>query len=78
QLTYQQLTPQKWHQAEAAIVAVAETVPYVAFEKEYLKNDGHILSISLTGWLIKDANGKAVGTGSFVTDITDRIKNEGF
>jgi len=77
-LTYQQLTPKKWHQAEAAFVAVAKTVPYVTFEKEYLKKDGHLVPISLTGWLIKDANGKVVGTGSFVTDITDRIKNEGF
>jgi len=77
-LTYQQLTPKKWHQAEAAFVAVAKTAPYVTFEKEYLKKDGHAVPISLTGWLIKDANGKVVGTGSFVTDITDRIKNEGF
>jgi len=77
-LTYQQLTPQKWHQPEAAFVTVANTVPYVTFEKEYLKRDGHIVPISLTGWLIKDANGKVVGTGSFVTDITDRIKKEGF
>lgn len=77
-LTYQQLTPKKWHQAEAEFVAVAKTAPYVTFEKEYLKKDGHAVPISLTGWLIKDANGKVVGTGSFVTDITDRIKNEGF
>lgn len=77
-LTYQQLTPKKWHPAEAAFVVVAETVSYVTFEKEYLKKDGHIVPISLTGWLIKDANGKVVGTGSFVSDITDRIKNEGF
>ena len=78
QLTYQQLTPQKWHQAEAAFVAVAFTVPYVAFEKEYLKNDGQPVPIALTGWLIKDADGKVVGTGSFVTDISERIKAEGF
>jgi len=77
-LTYQQLTPKKWHQAEAAFVSVANTVPYVTFEKEYLKKDGHVVPISLTGWLIKGANGKVVGTGSFVTDITDRIKSEGF
>ncbi|MDO9559161.1 MAG: PAS domain S-box protein [Syntrophales bacterium] len=77
-LTYQQLTPKKWHQPEAAFVTVANTVPYVTFEKKYLKKDGHAVPISLTGWLIKDASGKVVGTGSFVTDITDRIKNEGF
>ena len=77
-LTYQQLTPKKWHQAEAAFVTVANTVPYVAFEKEYLRKNGHVVPISVTGWLIKDTNGKVIGTGSFVTDITDRIKNEGF
>jgi len=78
QLTYQQLTPQKWHQAEAAFVALASTVPYVAFEKEYLKKDGQPVPIALTGWLIKDADGEVVGTGSFVSDISDRIKAEGF
>jgi len=77
-LTYRQLTPEKWHQAEAAFVAIANSVSYVTFEKEYLKKDGHVVPISLTGWVINDANGKVVGTGSFVTDITDRIKNEGF
>ena len=78
QLTYQQLTPEKWHQAEAAFVAIANTVPYVAFEKEYLKKNGRVVPISLTGWVIKDTNGKVVGTGSFVVDITDRIKKEDF
>ncbi|MBU1693891.1 MAG: PAS domain S-box protein [Verrucomicrobia bacterium] len=78
QLTYQQLTPEKWQQAEAEFVAIANTVPYVAFEKEYLKKNGQVVPISLTGWVIKDANGKVVGTGSFITDITDRIRNEGF
>jgi PAS domain S-box-containing protein len=77
-LTYQQLTPEKWQRAEAEIVAIANTVPYVAFEKEYLKKDGQTVPISLTGWVIKDADGKVIGTGSFVTDITDRIKSEGF
>lgn len=77
-LTYQQLTPQKWHQAEVAFVAVAGTVPYVTFEKEYREKAGRIVPVSLTGWLIKDADGKVIGTGSFVTDITGRMKDEGF
>jgi len=78
QLTYQQLTPEKWHRAEAEIVAVANTIPYVAFEKEYLRKDGQTVPISLMGWVIKDADGNVIGTGSFVTDICDRVKSEGF
>lgn len=77
-LTYQQLTPEKWHQAEAEIVAVADTVPYVSFEKEYLNKNGEVVPISLTGWVIKDASGKILGTGSFVSDISDRVRQEGF
>jgi PAS domain S-box-containing protein len=78
QLTYQQLTPEKWQRAEAEFVVVANKVPYVAFEKEYLRKDGQTVPISLTGWVIKDNNGKVIGTGSFVTDITARVKSEGF
>jgi PAS domain S-box-containing protein len=77
-LTYQQFTPHKWHRAEAVFVSVARSVPYVSFEKAYLKKNGHVVPISVTGWLIKDADGKVVGTGSFVTDITDRMKKGGF
>ncbi|MDP8286269.1 MAG: PAS domain S-box protein [Candidatus Electryonea clarkiae] len=78
ELTYQQLTPEKWHKGESGFVQAASTVPYVSFEKEYVHKDGRRVPISLTGWVIKDTEGKVIGTGSFVRDLTDRIKLEGF
>ncbi|MFH1683626.1 MAG: PAS domain S-box protein [Candidatus Margulisiibacteriota bacterium] len=68
-LTYQQVTPKKWHELEAQIVADAGQKKYVRFKKEYIRKDGSVFPIDLTGWMIKDKNGKEIGTGSIVIEL---------
>jgi len=68
-VTYQQITPKKWQAMEAEIVAAAADKKYVRFQKEYIKKDGTVFPIELTGWIIKDGNGDPIGTGSIVRGI---------
>lgn len=69
-LTYQQLTPDKWHDMEREMVSLAMNDDFVHFEKEYRRKNGTVFPVLLTGWIIKDKAGKPVGTGSFVIDTT--------
>lgn len=73
-LTYQQITPEKWHDAEEEFVSLALEEPYVHFEKEYVKKDGTVFPIFITGWIIKDLDGNPLGTGSYVLDLSNRKK----
>jgi len=78
QLTYTDLTPQKWHAVEAEIVeAQVFTRGYSSlFEKEYIRKDGTIFPIELRVYLKKDLAGKPVGMWAIVRDITKRRKAE--
>lgn len=69
-ITYQQLTPEKWHDTEREFVSMALKEGYVYFEKEYIKKDGTTFPIAITGWVIKDSQGKPIGTGSFVEEVS--------
>ncbi len=69
ELSYQQITPQKWHEMEAGMVSDAMNRDYVRFQKEYMGKDGVVFPIEITGWIIKDASGKAIGTGSIVKRV---------
>ena len=69
ELSYQQITPQKWHEMEAGMVSDAMDRDYVRFQKEYMGKDGAVFPIEITGWIIKDASGKAIGTGSIVKRV---------
>lgn len=65
-LTYQQLTPEKWRGEEEKHVAVALKENYVHFKKEYMRKDGTVIPVDLTGWIIRDEAGNPVGTASFI------------
>lgn len=71
-LTYQQLTPKKWHEMEKNIVQKAMNEECVKFKKEYIRKNGTRIPISLTGWVLKDSSGKALGTGSLVIDFSKK------
>lgn len=78
ELTYQQLTPEKWHEMEADIV----TNQIIArgysneYEKEYIKKDGTIVPINISVWTIKDEDGNPTGMWGIVRDITEHKKSE--
>lgn len=76
-MTYQQLTPEKWHKKEReAVKSFLSGKGYGYFEKEYIKKDGTIFPIFLTGWLIRDNQGNPEKIGVFVRDITERKQAE--
>ena len=78
EFTYQQLTPEKWHEMEADII----TNQFIArgysdeYEKEYIKSDGTIFPISIKGWTIKDEKGKPIGMWGFIRNVSERKKAE--
>ncbi|UJS18355.1 MAG: PAS domain S-box protein [Candidatus Jettenia sp.] len=82
-LTYQQLTPEKWHQMEAEKVKelIVERNYTDEYEKEYIRKNGTVFPISIRVWVIRDENGKPKGTWGIVRDITksrqaeEEIKN---
>lgn len=79
-LSYQELTPTKWHAIEDAIIQ-KEVIPNgysQVYEKEYRRKDGTILPISLRTYLIQDDDGTPVGFWATVRDISRQkeIENE--
>ncbi len=78
EFTYQQLTPEKWHEMEAGIFN-NRFLPrgYSGeFEKEYIRKDGTIFPISINVWLIKDDQGNNKGMWAIVRNISKRKKAE--
>jgi PAS domain S-box-containing protein len=77
-LTYQQLTPQKWHAMEAEIVRdqIVARGYSDEYEKEYIRKDGTAFPISLHVWLITDEQGETTGMWGIIRDITERKRAE--
>ncbi len=73
-LTYSDLTPEKWHALEAAIVEkqVLQRGYSDIYEKEYRKEDGTVFPVELRTFLLKDDAGKPTGMWAIVRDITGR------
>lgn len=74
--TYQEFTPEKWHQSEKEFVKSLLTKKdnYIEYEKEYIKKDGTVFPVNLEVWLIKDKEGNPLGMWKIVRDITGRKK----
>jgi PAS domain S-box-containing protein len=77
-LTYQQLTPSKWHEMEAAIVRdqIIERGYSERYEKEYIRKDGTVFPIDIKVWQLKDDSGRPAKMWGIVRDITERKKAE--
>ncbi|MBX3670689.1 MAG: PAS domain S-box protein [Rhodocyclaceae bacterium] len=73
-LTYQELTPQRWHAAEARIIAeqVLGQGQSEVYEKEYLRRDGSVLPVELRCFLLRDQFGEPEAIWAIVRDITER------
>lgn len=78
-LTYQQITPEKWHHMEAHMVKEIIMVKGYSdeYEKEYIRKDRTVFPISIRIWLMKDSAGKPKGMWGFVRDITEHKRMEG-
>ncbi|MGA1824638.1 MAG: response regulator [bacterium] len=76
-MTQKQLTPDKWNTIELDAINYILKRGHWSFEKEYIKKDGTIVPISVTGWVIKDSEGNPNSLGAFVKDITSsRVADE--
>jgi PAS domain S-box-containing protein len=73
-LSYQRLTPKKWHKMERKIVEdlIIKKGYSQEYEKEYIRKDGKVFPVSLRIWLIKDKKGKPSGMWGVVRDISER------
>lgn len=70
QLTYQELTPKKYAEADRALVeGLIQTGHYKSYEKEYIHKDGHLVPVRLSGSLIEQ-DGEIL-IWSIVEDISD-------
>ena len=77
-LTYQDLTPAKWHEREAAIVR-EQLLPHnysMVYEKEYQRKDGTIFPVELRTFVIRDDAGQPYAMWAIVRDITERKQTE--
>jgi PAS domain S-box-containing protein len=74
ELTYQQLTPERWRAFEESIVQdqiIAGGYSDV-YEKEYRRKDGAIIPVELRTMLSRDASGRPDTMWAIVRDITER------
>ncbi|MHA1149712.1 MAG: PAS domain S-box protein [Promethearchaeota archaeon] len=74
-LTYQEITPEKWHEWEKKIIEEQIWKKGYAdeYEKEYIRKDGSLIQTSHLSWLLKDENNKPVGIWQLVRDVSDKI-----
>lgn len=77
-LTYQQLTPARWHAIEDAIVRdkILARGDSGEYEKEYIRKDGSVFPISIRTWPLRDGAGHLTGLQGIVRDITERKQAE--
>jgi PAS domain S-box-containing protein len=72
--TYQQLTPEKWHDYEANIIRdqVMSQGYSTVYEKEYRRKDGTVFPVELRTYLIQDDSGRPAAMWAIVRDISER------
>ena len=75
-LTYRDITPERWHDLEAKIIReqVASRGHSDFYEKEYIRKDGSVFSVTVRTHLMRNERGKPAGMWAFVRDIEDRKK----
>ncbi len=76
--TYQDLTPPKWRDGEAEILATQVMGRGFSdeYEKEYVRKDGSIAPISLRTILVRDEAGQPIRFMGIVRDITELKRNQ--
>ena len=77
-ITYQDITPDRWHPIESAIIEKQVFTRGYSdiYEKEYRRKDGTVFPVELRTTLIRDTAGKPVGMWAIVRDISERRRAE--
>lgn len=77
-LTYIDLTPARWHEFEARVVA-EQIIPHghsAVYEKEYIRKDGTLIPVELRAFLLRDKNSQPEAMWAIVRNITERMAIE--
>ncbi|MBD3255959.1 MAG: PAS domain S-box protein [Candidatus Lokiarchaeota archaeon] len=71
-LSFNDITPKKWHDKERSILENQVNVRGYSdeYEKEYIKNDGTVIPINIKTWLIKENNENPIGYWAIIRDIS--------
>jgi len=74
QLSYIDLTPEKWHAMEAAIVRDQILARGFSdlYEKEYRRKDGSVFPVELRAFMLRDGKGEPSSMWGIARDITER------
>jgi PAS domain S-box-containing protein len=77
-LTYQDLTPERWRAFEAEIVRTQVLARGFSdiYEKEYRRKDGALFPVELRTMLLRDARGRPCAMWATVRDISERKQAE--
>ncbi|MGV0975556.1 MAG: PAS domain-containing sensor histidine kinase [Azonexus sp.] len=77
-MTFFDLTPAKWHEAEAQIVAeqIIAKGHSAVYAKEYIRKDGTVFPVELRAFLIRDRKGQPEAMWAIVRDVTERRRTE--
>ena len=77
-LNYRDLTPEKWHAFEQKIVEEQILVNGASqvYQKEYINKNSTIFPVELRTFLVRNADGEAVGMWAIVREITERKQAE--
>jgi PAS domain S-box-containing protein len=77
-MTYQDLTPEKWHAFEARILE-EQILRYGfsdVYEKEYIRKNGTVFPVEVRKFLIQGPSGQSEGVWAIIRDITDRKRSD--
>lgn len=77
-LTYQALTPERWHTFEGDIIR-EQVIPQgysEVYEKEYRRKDGAVIPVELRTVLFRDESGQPKSMWAIIRDITERRRAE--
>ena len=76
-LTYEDITPEKWHNYEQNIVTSQVLIRGYSdiYEKEYIKKDGTIIPVEFRTYLVRDHSDEPEGMWAIVRDISEHKRS---
>jgi PAS domain S-box-containing protein len=77
-LTYQELTPERWHTFEARVIGeqVMARGHSEVYEKEYRRRDGTVFPVEVRRYLLRNESDQPIGMWAIARDISKRKHDE--